>query len=173
MTRKAIGTTLLALATLTLTAPAPATATPAAPAQTTAAPKVHTYCGALYRAADGPTRRCGQTIGLLGRIGYYKARTKRFIWGPSSRIAGRCEIYRPVRGSDHAPGLFRGFPQFLRQDRRVITHGSQSLRAGGRTYVRLGYLDMRTNVFHPVTRRITAFELYPTNPREASRCFSN
>lgn len=137
-----------------------------------AAPRASMFCGPILYKPQGRARRCGQTIDRVGRIGIYWVATNRHQWGGWRRFASKCPIGAlggvTVTATDGIRGRFEGYPQFRMSNGAVYTPGTQSWRAGGHNLARIGFLDHRTNRFHPSERRRlrpATSGLYPASGR--------
>ncbi|WP_433005717.1 hypothetical protein [Kribbella sp. CA-294648] len=132
-------------------------------------------CGPERIERDGTIRRfCGQTVGDLGRTGWYLPGEDRYQWADWWRATVRnCMLHDKYLGTDGVGRMFIGYPHFRRPtDGSVYVPGTQYWEWEGRTYARLAYYSYADHRVHPTEDRFTDRRPreYPPHGKYAVRC---
>lgn len=168
-----------AAATLAVLLPGPGTTASArvAPEPRAAAQAAEAYeaCGPERVERDGTVRRfCGQTVGDLGRTGWYYPDEDRYEWADWWRATVRnCKLDGKYLGTDGVGRMFIGYPHFRRPtDGSVYVPGTQYWEWKGRTYARLAYYSYADHRVHPTEKQFTDRlpREYPPHGRPARLC---
>ncbi|WP_157630549.1 hypothetical protein [Kribbella catacumbae] len=171
----------LVAATVALAVLIPGPGTPAVarnqpdPVAAVQAGEAYEVCGPERIERSGTIRRfCGQTVGDLGRTGWYYPDDDRYEWADWWRATVKnCKLDGKYLGTDGVRRMFIGYPHFRRPtDGSVYVPGTQYWEWQGRTYARLAYYSYTDHRVHPTEDRFTDRlpREYPPHGKIPARC---